>query len=136
MEYLRLKPESNLPNINVLNPFRSVVIVEETVNPEWQVQVSNWLVSSGCLYMMAWGNDCTSWDNSVDQANLEEFNYGDIPEQKFVMTTWHEDESLKEVFWFSKNNAFHPVVELETTLILHISCKNKEKEYLTEYNNA
>lgn len=86
--------------------------------------------------MMAWGNECSSWDDSVDIANLEEFNFDEIPEAKFVMTTWHEKVPLKEVFWFAKHNAFHPTVDLENTLILDISSANREKQFLVEYNDA
>ena len=136
MEYLQIVPESKLPDISKLNPFRAVVVIDESVSPEWQKNVSSWLVKSGCLYMMAWGKDCSSWDDSVDLANLEAFDYKDIPEDKFVMTTWHEDEPLKEVFWFSKNNAFHPEVELPNTLLLHIAQKNREQEMLSEYSGA
>ena len=136
MKYLQLKPESKLPDISDLKPFRSVVVIDENVSSEWQSLVSTWLVKSGCLYMMAWGKECSSWDDSVDYANLAEFDYGDIPEDKFVMTTWHEDEPLKEVFGFAKNNAFHSVVELPNILILHISSHNKEEELLLEYVNA
>ena len=133
IQYLQLQPESTLSDISALSPFRAIVIIEETVTSEWQEQVSDWLVRSGCLFMMAWGEDCSSWDTSVDLANCEEFEYGDIPEEKFVMTTWHENEPLKEVFWFSKNNAFHPTVEINDTLLLHISQENKEKEFLEEW---
>ena len=136
MKYLQLEPESKLPDISGLKPFRSVVVIEENVSSEWQTLVSTWLVKSGCLYMMAWGKECSTWDNSVDYANIAEFNYGDIPEDKFVMTTWHEDEPLKEVFWFAKHNAFHSVVRLPNLLILHISIYNKENELLLEYTNA
>jgi len=131
--YLQLQPESLLPDITGLNPFRSVVVVEENVTSQWQAKVSRWLVKSGCLYMMTWGNNCISWDDSVDHANIEEFGYGDIPEEKFVMTTWHDKEPLKKVFFFSKYNGFHPTVELQNTLLLHISSSNKEIEYLNEY---
>jgi len=133
MRYLQLQPETSLPDISGLSPFRSVVIVEASVTPEWQAEVSKWLVKSGCLYMMAWGKECSSWDDSVDFANLEEFNYGEIPEDKFVMTTWHENEPLNEVFFFSKENGIHPTVDLKNTLLLHISNSNKENEYLNEY---
>lgn len=136
IKYLQLEPESKLPDISGLKPFQSVVVIEENVSSEWQSLVSTWLVKSGCLYMMAWGKECSTWDDSVDYANIAEFNYGDIPEDKFVMTTWHEDEPLKEVFWFAKNNAFHSVVELPNILILHISSYNKEEELLLEYSNA
>src|SRR5689334_494931 len=112
MQYLQLKPESDLPNVSPLAPFRCVVIIEEIVTPEWQAKVSSWLVKSGCLYMMAWGKECGTWDDSVDYANLERFNHGDIPDENFVMTTWHADETLIEVFWFSKHSAFHPSVEI------------------------
>ena len=136
MRYLQLQPESSLPDISALSPFRSVVVVEETVTPEWQATVSEWLVKSGCLYMMAWGKECSSWDDSVDNANLAEFNYEEIPKDKFVMTTWHDNEPLKEVFFFSKYNGFHPNVELENTLLLHISNTNKEKDYINEYTGV
>jgi len=133
MRYLQLIPESPLPDIYGLRPFRSVVIIEETVTPEWQDKVCQWLVKSGCLYMMAWGRGCSAWDDSVDYANLEEFDYEIIPEDKFVMTTWHENVPINEVFFFSKHNGFHPTVELKNTLLLHISNSNREKELINEY---
>jgi hypothetical protein len=136
MKYLQLQPESKLPDISDLAPFRSVVVIDENVTTEWQSKVSSWLVASGCLFMMAWGINCSSWDDSVDFANLEVFDYKNIPEENLVMTTWHENESLKEVFLFSKNNAIHPTVELNNTLLLHISNSNKEKEFLSEYASA
>ena len=72
-----------------------------TVNSEWRQTVSEWLVDQGCLYMMAHGDECSLWDDSVDIANLEAFdwNFDDIPEDKHVTTTWHENESLEEVFF-------------------------------------
>ena len=136
MEYIQLKIESPLPEISHLKPFRAVVIVEEEVTEEWQVQVSEWLVKSGCLYMMAWGKECSSWDDSVDMANLKVSGVEDIQEEEFVMTTWHENEPLNEVFWFSKHNAEHPEVEIRNTLILHISSQNKCDELVQGYKSA
>ena len=124
-EYLHLKPDTALPHIAALPPFRAVVIVEANVAPEWQSLVSNWLVRSGCLYMMAWGDNRSSWDDSVDIANIEQFNFESIPEDKFVFTTWHTNEPLEEVFWYSKNNAVHPAVKLERTLLVHIFVKQR-----------
>ena len=119
-----------------MNPFRSVVIVEGSVSPKWQGAVSDWLVNSGCLYMMAWGDECSTWDDSVDNSNMAEHDYGEIPNEKFVMTTWHDDEPLKEVFWFCKNGAIHPSVNIDNVLLLHISNSNKEAEYLDEFENV
>jgi hypothetical protein len=136
MQYLILKPETEPPNISELRPFRSVVIVEENVSSEWQEKISGWLVRSGCLYMMAWGIDCSSWDDSVDYANINDWSPKKIPENSFVMTTWHEDDPLDEVFWYSKNLAHHPSVDIEGTVLAHISKVNKENDFLERYKRA
>jgi len=133
LHYLQLLPGLDLPDISQFKPFRVVVLIEEDVSQEWQPLASTWLINSGCLYMMAWGKECSSWDDSVDFANGEEFNFEGIPDDKFVMTSWHEDEDLDEVFFFCKNHAFHPTIELNNTLIVHISADNKEKEILSLY---
>ena len=134
--YLQLHSGAELPDISELRPFRSVVVVDDETTTEWQSQVSSWLVKSGCLYMMAWGKECSTWDDSVDLANLEAFNYGDIPEDEFVMTTWHAKEQLRDVFGFAKRSAVHPTMDLPNILILHISDKTKENELLSNYVSA
>ncbi len=130
MLYLRISPNGELPRYDGEAPYKAVVIVEEPVLNEWQWRVSDWLVESGCLYMMAWGINCSSWDDSVDHANLEEFGYGEIPDEKFVMTTWHDTSTLGEVFSFAKTLAKPKSgnVELRETVLLHISSvESKEK---------
>jgi len=119
--YLHITPEGTLPDIDNLSPFRAVVIIDSSVTSEWRVKVSDWLVRSGCLYMVAWGLDCTTWDDSVDFANLHQFNYGDIPIDQDVLTTWHASEPLSGAFHFCKHHAMHPVVDLQNTVLLHIA---------------
>jgi hypothetical protein len=85
--YLRIQPEAALTAASARLPTRVVVVVDSEVSPEWQEVASTWLVQSGCLYMMAWGHNCSSWDDSVDVANIEEFKSRDIPPDRFVMTT-------------------------------------------------
>ncbi len=135
-EYLHLKPGASLPVLRVQPPFRAVVIAEVPVPPEWQAEVSDWLVRAGCLYVMAWGENSSSWDDAVDAANLDQFDYAEIPRENFVMTTWHEDETLQEVFWFAKNSALHPAAPLEATLLLHISAGNGEKMLTEAFRSA
>ncbi|MFO0699298.1 MAG: hypothetical protein U0236_08725 [Nitrospira sp.] len=134
--YLHVQPGGSIPEILAHAPFCAVVIVEAEVDSEWQSLVSKWLVRSGCLYAVAWGKNCSSWDDSVDTANLEDFGFGKIPEDKFVMTTWHNDESLSEVFWYAKNNAFHPKVNLKGIVLVHISAYERDQELLKEYSEA
>ena len=136
IEYLQIQPESELPTLSAFSPFRAVVVIDELVTIEWQILVSSWLVKSGCLYMMAWGKECSTWDDFVDFEHLEVFNFEEIPADKFLYTSWHEGESLREVFWFAKNCALHPIFIMQNTLILHISSKNKMTELLLEYARA
>jgi hypothetical protein len=133
--YLHLEPESTLPDMHN-EPTRTVVIIEANVSPVWQEMVSNWIVRSGCLYMMAWGIECSSWDDSVDWANIDKYGEGPIPDDGFVATTWHSDETLANVFWFSKNCATHPVVDLKRTMILDISNESRKVQLLKAYDVA
>lgn len=136
VQYLQIQSSPHHLPLGERRPFRAVVIIDQSVASEWQEEVSSWLVRSGCLYMMAWGKDCSSWDDSVDLANLKDFNFEEIPDEKFVMTTWHNNEPLEEVFWFSKHSAFHPNIEMQDTLIIHISDQNNEQGLLTRYKNV
>lgn len=134
--YLHLKPGDALSALASGAPFKAVVVVDCEVAPDWQGQVSDWLVRSGCRYMMAWGHKCGDWDNSVDEALLEIFDYGEIPEDDFIMTTWHENEPLQEAFWFCQHSAMHPSVELARTYIVHISPRARTDELLETFRAA
>ncbi|HEY5995086.1 MAG TPA: hypothetical protein VIU46_10870 [Gallionellaceae bacterium] len=135
-EYLHLKSGAALPALWVPPPFRAVVVAETAVPPQWQSEVSDWLVRAGCLYMMAWGENCSSWDDAVDMANLEQFDFGEIPREQFVMTTWHEHDALEEVFRFAKNSAVHPAARLDGTLLLHIAPGGDELRLMEVFFNA
>ena len=129
LEYLHLPAGSPLPE-TISTPRRVIVLVEQDVSDEWQDAVSAWIVESGCLYMMAWGQDCVSWDDSVDHANLRKFGFQDMPDDHFVMTTWHENEPLHEVFFHARCCAFHPTISLPHLTILDIRERARESEIL------
>lgn len=120
-DYLQLFPELPPASDGPRRPFLALVVIRDEVTPEWQWAISKWLVAAGCLYMCAWGPGCSSWDDSVDYANLEAFSYGEIPEDRFVMTTWHDGEPLEEALWFAKYAAQHPTVPLDLALIVDIA---------------
>jgi hypothetical protein len=88
----------------------------------------------GCLYVVAWGVECEAWHDSVDWTHLEAFDYGDIPDDKFVMTTWHADEPLKEALWFAGHCAQHPEVELDETVIIHVADVARGAEMLATFS--
>ncbi len=135
-EYLHLKSEGPLPRLDGTKPFKAVVVIDSEVTPEWQSQVSDWLVRSGCRYMVAWGLRCSTWDDSVDLANLKMFDFGEIPEDDFVMTTWHESDPLSEAFWFCGHCAEHPSLVLESAYIVHIASESRQAELLEAFRVA
>lgn len=136
LKYLRLQSGDALPALDEPHPFKTIVVIEEDVSQIWQWDASRWLIESGCGHVMAWGKDCASWEESVNEAGLEAFNYEDIPADRLVVTTSHEDEDLSEVFWFAKHRASHPVHELRNTLILHISPEGRKIELESAFEEA
>lgn len=136
IKYIHLQPDDTLPDISDLRPFKAIVVIEEEVPQIWQWDVCRWLVQSGCGFMMAWGTECSAWDEAVAEANLEAFNYEDVPPEHVVMTTAHEDEELADVFWFAKHRAHHAVHDLRNTVILHISQQEKKGEMESLYEDA
>jgi hypothetical protein len=135
--YFHLPPDSPLPVLRCLKT-RVVVVIDAAVSREWQWQTSKWIIAIGCQYMMAWGIDCTSWDDSVDYAHLEkyDFHYERIPPDDFVVTTWHDDVPLAEVFRYAKGELAHPHFELNRIVILDITRSNRCDEITEQYFKA
>jgi hypothetical protein len=136
IDYLHLPAGLEPPPMEGPGPFRAVLVLNQAVTGEWRERLSAWLVRSGCLYMMAWGPDSSAWDDSVDYANLSAADFGDVPDDRFVMTTWHDAEPLSETFWFAGHAAHHPTVDLNRTLIIDISPDAREAGMLAAYAEA
>lgn len=135
LDYLHLAPEGIIPRARV-RPFRAVLIAEQGVSEVWRNEVAAWLVNTGCLYFIAWGVSCEVWHDSVDWAVLENFNFGDVPDERFVMTTWHDKEPLSEALWFAGNCASHPVVDLEETVIVHVAPEERRIGLMDAYRDS
>ncbi len=133
--YLHLPPEQLAQDI-VARPFRAIMIADVAVSEAWRNQIAEWLVQRGCLYFVAWGVDCEAWHDSVDWANLSAFDYADIPDDRFVMTSWHADEPLSDALWFAGNCASHPHVNLQETIIFHVSSTAQSAAILQAYRES
>ena len=133
MEYIHLPAGSSLPPFESI-PRRVIVLVEQDVTSQWQDAVSKWIVDCGCLYMMAWGRDCSLWDDSVDWANLKHIGGAELTDDNHVMTTWHADEPLSEVFFFNQMCAWHPTLDLHLVTILDVSEQERSSDILSVYN--
>ena len=112
-EYLWLPPGATPPE-RACSPCRAIVAVEAAVEADWQAPMSDWLVRSGCRYMLAWGIECSGWDDAVDMASPE------VECADFVMTTWHDRDTLAEVSAFYAI-AQHSTLELPHTRVLHVA---------------
>ena len=128
--YVQICPGRPLPSIAQFAPFRAVIVLNTEYDRAWQDEVSDWLVASGCLYVMAWGPDCSNWDDSVDWANLTA-NASEIPDAKFIMTTWHDDDTLEDTFWYAEFNArfSYDDVELHEAVIVDVSQRTANKNW-------
>lgn len=134
--YLHLPVGQTPPSLEGHPPFKAVLVIEQPADAAWRGLVSEWLVRSGCLYMSVWGDDCETWHDRVDLANLSAFDFGDIPDDAFVLTTWHAHEPLTEALWFAVNCAEHPMVALDQTIIIHISAEARKAELLNDCRKA
>ena len=136
VRYLHLTPDAELPPLEGLSHFKVVVVADAEVAEMTMWENSRTLIESGCLYALCWGQDCEAWHDAIDDAYLEATNYEDVPEDKQVVSTWHEDEDLEEVFWFARHRAVHPAHELRETLILHIADAPRREELEAQFRDA
>lgn len=136
LTYIRLQSDDDLPELSEPVPFKVVLIVDEETSQPWQWDLARWLVRSNCRCVMAWGVECDSWEEAVEDAHLEAFNYDEVPDDQVIVTTSHADEELSDVFWYCRHRARHPVHELAHTVILHISGEIKKTEFEELYADA
>ena len=72
-----------------------LVLGEECISADDQWELSSKFVHQGCRYAVCFGYAGASWDESIDMVGvMEEIDGRPTP---FVMTTWHDDESLRDV---------------------------------------
>lgn len=130
--YLYLPPSTRPPEREP-QPYRAVIVSELETAQEWRNEVSEWLVTSGCLYVVTWGVQCEAWHHTVDWAVLERFEFGVVPDEHFIMTTCHDKEPLSEAFWFAGQCALHPTIDLQETLLIDIAPAPRETDLLTSF---
>jgi len=130
--YLHLPASGALPADGLPSaPFLAILVAEEEdVDDLWQFDVCRAIAASSCRYLLAWGADCAAWREAVDDAFLEAVDYEDVPPERALLTTAHEDEDIDEVFWYARHRAAHPAVPLDTVVILHVA-PSPDRERLT-----
>ena len=89
-----------------------IVVYDSQVSHDNRSAITDALIKQGCRYGVCLGYDCSGWDDSLDWSYI--FSDPDFspPNDRFVMSTWHEDEPLEDtIFHFlkcTKFDAFSP----------------------------
>jgi hypothetical protein len=110
-----------------------MIISGRAVDPAWRGEVAKWVVESGALSVMTWGQDCEEWHDDVDHMLLSEFDYAEVPDERFIMTSWHDGEPLRDVFFFARLCAFHPTIDLPILTIVDVTEKARSAAILGLY---
>jgi len=79
----------------------ALFVADPTITDAERAEISSQIVAAGCRYAVCAGLKCSEWDDSIDFAHLETDPNFDPPDETFVMTTWHEGESVAEVLEFA-----------------------------------
>ncbi|NYE61532.1 hypothetical protein FHW58_002739 [Duganella sp. 1224] len=135
LNYLHLTPSSDLPALEGLRQFKTILVADADVQEPMMWDVSRWLIDSGSLYVLVWGQDSEQWREAIEDAALEAVNYEDVPDERRVLVTAHEDDELDEVFWYARHRAAHPA-DLKHTLILHIADAPRREDLEAAYSDA
>jgi hypothetical protein len=79
-----------------------IVALDPAMNAEEQRELSAALVAQGCRYAVCAGIKASSCDDSLDWAFLESVNF-EPADERFVMTSWHDEETPDDVVFFFAN---------------------------------
>ena len=121
MEHLIIEPTAKLPAWSFSSPYLAVLWVLEGVTGQWQREVSEWLIDTGCLYTLVWtgGVGGNSWAESLNEAGNRAISLGKVPVTHSIIAECHEFVALKEVLKIAEHETVHPVVgRLPSVLII------------------
>ena len=89
-----LPPRLSLPSRHfaLLLAWDAQRVTDETIR-----QLARWLMNEGLAYLCAWGPDCERVHDQFDLAFVGEKQVE--ADESFIVTTWHDDEPLREALW-------------------------------------
>lgn len=95
-----------------------IVAQDATITPDEQMELSEQLVHQGCRYALAMGIDASSWDTSLDLAYIQSDPLLEPPDDKFLMTTWHDGEPPEDVAeWLILGTSFENFVPVNFLIL-------------------
>ena len=100
-----------------------LVITSPLVSVRQRDRITSDIVRSRCQYALTFGHDCEVWHDVIDEACV-----GDgAGEERFLMTTWHDDEPIEDVIDFLWWNTSYEEFESERLAVVIIGV-NRELE--------
>jgi len=79
-------------------------------------QIASDIARSSCQYALTFGRECEEWHDAIDWACLDE----GMPEGRFLMTTWHDDEPIEDVIDFLWWNTTYDDFSAERLAIIQL----------------
>lgn len=137
------------PNFSPDYPFKALIFINREIDEKVRFAWADWLVETPCRYMLAWGFECSKWDDDVDMANvlrnfviaeeeqfLEENPHRtdiipDIPHH--IITTWHEYETPNETIEYCLQCDEFDEEKTEWTWIIDFYNTNERLDFLGKF---
>jgi hypothetical protein len=93
-----------------------LVIASPLVSLGQRDGITSGIVNSRCQYALTFGHDCEIWHDIIDETCV-----GDgAGEERFIMTTWHDDEPIEDVIDFLWWNTSYEEFESERLSVVLI----------------
>lgn len=108
-------------------------INDTTITAEEQELLSDQIVAGGCRYAVCAGYKCSTWDDSIDVADLRR-NDWKVRDDNFVMTSWHENETLEDIVSFFLNDTSFDYFTATNMLVLVLGNSKMLEEIKEEIN--
>ncbi|MFZ1702214.1 MAG: hypothetical protein WBO10_12825 [Pyrinomonadaceae bacterium] len=96
------------------------VAADSNISSREQAWVSKRLVASRCRYAVCMGYESSTWDDSIDYAYIESDPNYEPPDDRFIMTTWHDGEPIEDVVNFFRWNTIFDDFVPKNFLVLFI----------------
>lgn len=77
---------------------------DKNISVKDQYEISKKIVRSGCRFAVCAGHNCSTWDDSIDEEYLATDENFNPPDETFVMTTWHENDSVADIVLYMWHN--------------------------------
>ena len=92
-----------------LQDFALLLLVDSMGIPDAELEAfARLTVSQGMTYLCVWGPDCERFHDLVDQVVIQrEILLGrqGTPDERFVLTTWHDKDTLDQAIFYFLNCA-------------------------------